>query len=56
MQLTVDTTMAEERHMHCIIIGAGISGLDAAYYLQVSQTSLALNCDFANKLIRFRVK
>ena len=24
----------EERHLDCIIIGAGISGLDAAYHLQ----------------------
>ena len=26
--------MAEEKHTECIIIGAGISGLDAAYHIQ----------------------
>ena len=25
----------EEKHFHCIIIGAGISGLDAAYHIKV---------------------
>ena len=25
----------EEKHLNCIIIGAGISGLDAAYYIKV---------------------
>lgn len=27
-------TMMEEKHLDCLIIGAGISGLDAAYHLQ----------------------
>ena len=27
--------MAEEIHFDCLILGAGISGLDAAYHIQV---------------------
>ena len=33
--------MGEEKHTDCIIIGAGISGLDAAYHLQGTYFEIA---------------
>ena len=44
-----DTMVEEvEQHWDCLIIGAGISGLDAAYHLKVSKVacyrSLFLSC------------
>ena len=39
LSLNRDLAMSgEERHSDCIIIGAGISGLEAAYYKKVSDT------------------
>ena len=30
----------EDRHLDCIIIGAGISGLDAAYHIKVGRLNM----------------
>ena len=36
--------MAEEIHFDCLILGAGISGLDAAYHIQVILYQINIVC------------
>ena len=38
--------MAEEIHFDCLILGAGISGLDAAYHIQVILYQINIEFEF----------
>ena len=42
--------MAEEIHFDCLILGAGISGLDAAYHIQVILCQINIFCHLLPKI------